>query len=128
MTRDYTDFPELSHLYLEDSYVLKIAEGPTEVRFFVVAVLTTGSPDYRHPKPGEQYCYQNGELIFSNVSSVKWVARSMNEYRDATGSVDLGNIDSLIERDGVYEVQGDWGRVEISSARDPQFVGCSAPG
>ncbi|HET6424385.1 hypothetical protein [Nocardia aurea] len=127
MTRDYTDFPELSHLYLEDSYVLKIVEGPTELRFFLEAVLTPGSPDYHDPKQGEQYCYQNGELIFLDVRSVKWVARSMHEYRDATGSEDLGNIDSLIERDGIYEVEGDWGRVEISSARDPQFIGRSAP-
>ncbi|MFI1239495.1 hypothetical protein [Nocardia salmonicida] len=126
MTRDYTDFPELSHLYLEDSYVLKIVESPTEVRFFLEAVLTPGSSDYRDPKSGEQYCYQNGELIFLNVRSVKWVARSMHKHRDATGSEDLGNIDSLIERDGIYEVEGDWGRVEISSARDPRFVGYSA--
>ncbi|WP_236573715.1 hypothetical protein [Nocardia caishijiensis] len=113
--------PELGDLYLEDSYVVGIFEDSSEVRFSLEAVVRPGSPYYRDPRPGEQYCYRNGDLVFGNIRNVHWITRSPHAYRDATGTEDLGNIDCLIERNGVYDVEGDWGRVEITSARDPRF-------
>ncbi|MEU2014141.1 hypothetical protein [Nocardia sp. NPDC019302] len=122
MTRDYADYPVLSDLYLEDSYVLEVIERPTEVVFVLDAVLTPEHSMYRAPGAGEQYCYVRGDLIFENASRVEWLEKSFRKYKDASGSEDMGNIDVLTNTDGVYYLEGDWGKVRIWSADDPQFV------
>ncbi|MFI6216269.1 hypothetical protein ACIBCD_30105 [Nocardia brasiliensis] len=119
--RDYTDFPNLAGVYLEDSYVIGIRESRSEVRFVLEAVLTPGHPCYRAPMPGEKHAYLDGELVFCDVQGVEWLDRSFQRYVDATGAEDLGNIDSLTSRDGVYSVIGDWGSVRIRSNVDPEF-------
>ncbi|MGX1810189.1 hypothetical protein ACWIGI_31115 [Nocardia sp. NPDC055321] len=119
--RDYTDYPELAGLYLKDSYVLGIFELPNEVRFDLEAVLTRQHPAYHDPLPGEQYCYAKGNLVFAEVTEVQWLSRSGRQFTDATGEVDLGNIDALSNDDGVFAVEGDWGRVRIRSDSAPRF-------
>lgn len=121
MKRDYTDYPELAGLYLEDSYVLGIFELPNEVRFNLEAVLTRQHPAYHDPLPGEQYCYAKGNLVFAEATEVQWLSRSSQQFTDATGEVDLGNIDALSNDDGVFAVEGDWGRVRIRSDSAPRF-------
>lgn len=122
MTRNYTTYPELSGLYLEDSYVLEIAESPTEIRFKLEAVLTRAHPAHHDPLPGEQHCYAHGNLIFPEVIRTNWIARSFRQFPDATGSLDYGNIDSLTNNNGAFIAQGDWGRVRIWTNSDPRFV------
>lgn len=124
---DYAEMPGLSGLYLEDSYVLGIAESAGRLRFSMSAVLTPEHPAYRDPLPGEQYCYADGALVFSGVAHTDWLERSTQRYVDATGETDLGNIDSLTSADGTYEVAGDWGRVRIRCARPPRFTLRDAP-
>lgn len=119
---DYAEMPGLSDLYLEDSYVLDIAESAGRLTFSMSAVLTPEHPAYRDPLPGEQYCYADGALVFSGVTHTDWLERSTQRYVDATGETDLGNIDSLTSADGTYEVAGDWGRVRIRCAGPPRFT------
>lgn len=57
---DYSQFPGLTGVYLEDSYVLGIAEAPGQLTFKLDAVLTPESPAYHPPQPGEQYCCASG--------------------------------------------------------------------
>ncbi|MET9027605.1 hypothetical protein ABZW96_18610 [Nocardia sp. NPDC004168] len=121
MTRDYSDYPVLSNLYLEDSYVLDVIERPTEVVFVLEAVLTPEHPRYRAPGAREQHCYVRGNLVFVKVSRVEWLERSFQKYKDASGSEDLGNVDVLTNTDGMYYMEGDWGKVRIWSNDDPQF-------
>ncbi|MFI5719826.1 hypothetical protein [Nocardia sp. NPDC051750] len=121
MTDDYTKFDSLKGVYLEDSYVLEISESPGKLEFRLYAVLTPDSPLYKPPKPDAQYCYARGKLEFENVSRIVWDERSFQQYRDATGEVDYGNIDSLITYEGSYRVEGDWGSVRIWSAYPPVF-------
>lgn len=121
MTRDYTEYPALSGVYLEDSYVLAISELPNEFRFSLEAVLTPESPSYRDPLPGEQYCYTRGQLIFPDVSRTEWISKSLREYTDAAGEEDLGNIDTLTNDSGAYTAEGDWGKVRIWTDKDPEF-------
>jgi hypothetical protein len=119
MTRGYASYPSLSWIYLEDSYVLDIVEHPTELRFVLEAVLTPERPQYRPPSAGEPHCHVDRELAFATVSHIKWIDRSSRKYKDATGSADMGNIDSLTDADGVYSVAGDWfgyGVVKIRSS------------
>ncbi|MBF6125147.1 hypothetical protein [Nocardia brasiliensis] len=119
--RDYTDFPNLTGIYLEDSYVIDLVESRTEIQFVLEAVLTPGHPCYRVPAPGEKHAYLEGDLVFCDVLGVEWLDRSFQRYSDVTGAEDLGNIDSLTSQDGVYSVIGDWGSVRIYSNVDPEF-------
>lgn len=117
---DYTKFPGLSGVYLEDSYVLEIIEEPARLSFKLDAVLTPESPAYRDPKPGEQYCYAAGRLTFPALVSVHWIKRTNQKFTDATGEQDLGNIDVLRRDADSYVAEGDWGEVHIHSS-EPQF-------
>jgi hypothetical protein len=114
--------PALPGIYLEDSYVLEIREQPTGITFSLEAVLTPDNPSYHAPKPGEQYCYARGELIFEDVSGIEWISRSSRIYTDADNEEDLGNIDSLREENGAHTVEGDWGKVRIETDTLPRFA------
>ena len=117
---DYTRFPSLAGVYVEDSYVLAISDAGGRLAFELDAVLTPESPAYHAPKTGEQYCYANGSLIFPDATRIDWVTRTDGHYTDASGEQDLGNIDILTVDDEVFIVEGDWGRVRIVSA-PPRF-------
>ena len=117
---DYTALPDLSGVYLEDSYVLEICEHADVLVFRLDAVLTPDHAAYLPPRPGEQYCYAFGDLVFRDVVRVDWVSKSACRFTDATGETDLGNIDSLKFDGSVYALQGDWGGVRIESA-PPRF-------
>ena len=117
---DYNRFPGLEGIYLEDSYVLEIAESPSTVAFRIDAVLTPEHPAYRAPLQGEHYCFALASLIFPDVTQVEWISRHDRRYRDATGEGDLGSIDVLEVQDGLYAAEGDWGRIRIRAS--PPYV------
>ena len=118
---NYTLFPALAGVFLEDSFVLDIEQSPGKFAFHLEAVLTPDHPLYHDPRPGEQHCYADGDLIFQNPLHVLWLRRSTNRYIDAAGQEDLGNIDSLTVESNIYHVEGDWGTVKIESADGPRF-------
>ena len=122
MNNDYSQLRGLAGVYLEDSYVLSISEAPRKFTFALDAVLTPASARYAPPKPDEQYCYARGKLVFEHVTDITWIGRSTQQSTDATGEVDLGNIDSLAFEQGLYIAEGDWGQVHIRSESEPQFV------
>lgn len=109
--REYSDWPVLREVYLENSYVLEITEGKGDLVFRMEFVLREGHPKYRVPQPDEQYCYERGELTFQGVSELRRLERNDVLSFDATGERDLGNIDQLYYEDGGYTASGDWGRV-----------------
>lgn len=114
---DYGKFPGLAGVYLEDSYVLAIAESADRLSFRLDAVLTPDSPAYHAPRPGEQYCYAMASLVFPHVKGIEWLARADRHYTDATGEEDLGNIDTLEVTDDLFVAEGDWGRVRIRGSQ-----------
>jgi hypothetical protein len=118
---DYSQFPDLQGVYLEDSYVLSISEFPGQLRFKLDAVLTPEHPAYHDPLPGQQYCYADGSLVFPDATCIEWVKRSANRYVDAAGEEDLGNIDSLTVDGDAFVVEGDWGEVRVHSSKTPRF-------
>lgn len=119
---DYPTVADLSAVYLEDSYVLQLVEEPGTVRFRLEAVLTPEHPAYHPPNNGEQYCYAMGWLVFSGVENVEWKRRSAAHSVDATGEVDLGNIDYMKREAEAWVLGGDWGDVVIVTRADPQFI------
>lgn len=112
---DYTALPGVAGVYLEDSYVLEISESRDRLVFDLDAVLTPEHAAYHPPRPGEQYCYAHARLVFPDVELVEWVTRSACCFTDATGEVDLGNIDTLTVDGNLFAVAGDWGIVRIQS-------------
>lgn len=112
----YYEWDGFENIYLEDSYVLGIKYSGRELSFIMELVLTENHPMYSPPKESEQYCYRNGEMIFKNVSEVKWINRSMQPNIDFDGAVDYGNIDSFELSEGGYHLEGDWGEVIVYSS------------
>lgn len=121
VTEDYSTIASLAGVYLEDSYVLDIIEKPGMLSFRLEAVLTPENKEYCLPRPGEQYCYRDGELMFSGITRIDWMERSFQSYTDATGKTDYGNIDSLVTFSDGYQIEGDWGSVRVWSDESPTF-------
>ncbi|MBE1502249.1 hypothetical protein H4696_009349 [Amycolatopsis lexingtonensis] len=120
--KNYTEFADLAHVYLEDSYVLGIDEAPESLSFTLDIVLTPPHPRYHDPASGEQHCYAAAVLTIAGVRKIEWLSRSTQTYRDATGEEDLGNIDSFQYHDGRYEIAGDWGHVRVHSPAEPRVT------
>src|SRR5215217_9049321 len=68
--KNYTDFPELINVYLEDSFVLGIQEESDFLSLSIEAVLTPENPNYHPPLPGEQYCYMDADLVIDGATSI----------------------------------------------------------
>jgi hypothetical protein len=119
MTRSYDEIEEFNGYFLEESYVLSINAQPGTVVFRLNFALTTRHANYFEPLPGEQFCYVNGTLIFSGVSSLTWDRQGSPPAVDATGEVDYGNIDTFSLEASTYQLSGDWGlmRLQAENAR-----------
>ena len=63
-------FPGLAGVFLKDSYVLGISEPSGQVAFHLDAVLAPEHSAHHSPRPGEHYCYENGSLVFPDVTRV----------------------------------------------------------
>ena len=119
---NYTDFPDLANVYLEDSFVLAVDETPTALSIRLEVVLARSHQRYHDPRPDEQHCYAAAVLTIAEATKIEWGARSSHTCRDAAGEEDLGNIDSLQHHDGYHEIAGDWGHVRIYSTAAPQLT------
>lgn len=114
--RPYTDISALRHIYLEDSWVLGIDATPGRLSFRMDLVLTPEHPEYRAAAPGEQHCYGGGELSFTGVSRLQWLAADIRPGVDASGEHDYGNIDIFEWDERAARLEGDWGQIEVSYA------------
>ena len=117
----YSEVPALGNVYLEDSFVLGITENAGELTFTIEAVLTEQHPAYTPPNPGEQYCYADAQLVLTHTSAVQWVRRAATTYTDASGEVDLGNIDQMDRVDDHWRISGDWGEVLVYTDEAPEL-------
>ncbi|HWF74447.1 MAG TPA: hypothetical protein VG186_13950 [Solirubrobacteraceae bacterium] len=113
--RSYETIPELAGVYLEDSYVLDVHAAEHSVQFDLDLVLTPQHPAYHDPRPGEQYCYRRGRILIAGARSVRWVRRAMQAFRDASGEVDYGSIDSWYLDGEISHIAGDWGELEVDN-------------
>jgi hypothetical protein len=120
--KPYYDIPALHDIYLEDSFVLGIEERDGGISFTVDAVLTADHPRYHEPEPGEQYCYAGVVLAFRETTSIEWLERSDHVFTDPDGEQDLGNIDVLRWEGDLYDIAGDWGRVQVHSPEPPTAI------
>lgn len=119
---DYSETPDLAPYYLEDSFVLAIDENEQSLTFNLELVLTEQHPDYSPPKPGEQYCYADGLLVFNRPSNIDWISRHFRANTDAAGEEDLGNIDFLKQESDTWRLGGDWGEVRVTIDTTPSIT------
>lgn len=118
VSSNYADaFPPLADIYLEDSWVLSVLPSAQMVAFELEAVLTETHPDYAGPRPGEQYDYRRATLVVEG-EHVEVELSGLVPAQDASGSTDLGNIDSWTVDEGGWSVlTGDWGTVRVQRPR-----------
>ncbi len=103
----------LQHIYLEDSWVVRLSEIQNSIEFELEAVLTKEHPEYHPPKPNEQYCYKKLVLQLGNCKHVNWIQKSFRPFTDANGAIDFGNIDHFNVTDNKLHLSGDWGEVRL---------------
>ena len=115
MKIQYYSIPSFNEVYLEDSFVLSIVKSNDSVEILVEAVLREHHPKYNSPKPGEQYCYKKGRLLFKGITQHSWLEKIMKPIKDIDGEVDYGNIDWFYLEDGHYRIGGEWGELDIIS-------------
>lgn len=117
MSQPYDTLPGMDAVYLEDSYVLDIAQDDHELRFDLELVLTPNHPEYRPPGRDEAHCYRRATLTFTGYREAVWADRTGAVFTDATGETDRGNIDTFTAEDDTYRLSGDWGAVTIHGGR-----------
>ncbi len=115
MEVNYYEFAGFEQIYLEDSYILDLKITPLILLIYMEIVLTENHFLYRKPLPNEHYCCRKAQITFSNVESVVWTEKIKGSYRDATGEIDFGNIDTFVLTNGIYKITGDLGNLEIIS-------------
>lgn len=113
--RYFDAFAALRGVYLEDSYVLGIAQSAVAVEFELDAVLTPEHPRHRPPRAGEQHCYQRGLLRLRSAGGLRLLLSGAPPAVDAAGEADLGNIDTMepVGVDGTWQLRGDWGGLDV---------------
>ncbi len=114
--KPYDGLSGLSQVFLEDSWVLDVVVRPSELTLRLDVVLREEHGRYQPPRPGEQYCYSKGSLIFSDVRQVEWEMSETRPAVDATGEIDYGNIDALEFAGDRFRLEGEFGRIAVSAA------------
>lgn len=117
---NYSELAELREIYLEDSWVLNVVARPGEFRVVAEYVLRASHHLYRPPRRGEQYCYRLGQMTFGAVTDLSWTSQGAPPAKDASGSLDYGNIDYMeIPEPGHYRLGGDFGVIDIRAISEP---------
>ena len=79
-------------------------------------VLQESHPEYRPPIPTEHYCYRAGTIEFRDVKTLWWTGQGTPPSYDPTGERDFGSIDSLVEADGSFAIEGDFGVIRLEAS------------
>jgi hypothetical protein len=109
----YQSIPALTGLDLEESYILDVDVHDTSLVFKLDLVLRPEHPEYTLPRPGEQHCFRRARIEIVDARSVRWVEKIMQPFRDSSGEVDYGSIDSWLLHGDVAMIAGDWGVLAV---------------
>lgn len=108
---------DLTHLVLEDSYVLGISVEPYRLEFRMDFALAPEHPKYEVPKASEQECYRRGAIRVVDFCKLTWSASNLRPSTDATGEPDFGCLDQMLTKDGQVGFSGDWGNIEVDQGK-----------
>jgi hypothetical protein len=115
----WTAMPEFDGVDLTESYVLGWRLDDQGLWFDLNVALVPGHRAYRPPLPGERTCWRQGILLFPRAREVRGLERqdAVIPAIDAADERDYGNIDTLEERNGEFNLSGDFGNVWLTSSR-----------
>jgi hypothetical protein len=114
--KPYTEIPGFGEIVLEESYVLGICATPASLRIEGEFVLTPSHPGYSPPPADENECYVRGQIVFAGVRRLVWEEQGAAPATDASGEADYGHIDDLRWDGQLFELAGDWGRIDVTAA------------
>lgn len=114
---EYWTISELKYIDLSESYVLDVTTHPALVEFRMEYFLLPEHAEYLTPGPDEYFHPRKGWLRFQQVSELEWKQQGAPPARDASGSYDYGNIDSLLWSGSEYRLEGSWGQMRILAKR-----------
>ncbi|MET3528144.1 hypothetical protein [Phenylobacterium koreense] len=98
----------LENIYLEDSYFLGMLAVGSDLKLRGLFALTGDHPDYAPPKPGEQHCYREGDIVISGLKVTKWQAGAHPTILVGPDTeLDFGSIGIGANDDG-YWVETEW--------------------
>ena len=102
-------------LDLNDSFVLGWSSTETDITIKIEASLWPESSLYLKPKSKEYTCYRKCEIKFTGFSSFNGLINQQNvqPVKDIDGTLDYGNIDTLIKTNRGFKVVGEFGNLEV---------------
>ena len=102
-------------LDLNDSFVLGWSSTEAAITIKIEASLWPESSLYLKPKSNEYTCYRSCEIKFSCFSSFTGLIdqSEVKPVKDIDGTLDYGNIDSLVRTNQGFKVIGEFGNLEI---------------
>jgi hypothetical protein len=118
----YDAIPDLTDVYLEDSYVMAISETDIGLMVEMVFVLRKGHPLYIEPAKDAYYCYHGGSIIFDHPAQIQWIEKKMKKFTDENGNTDYGTLHSLNVEGGTHALHGEFGRVNIITPKEVKIV------
>jgi hypothetical protein len=113
---DWRNLEDFKGIDLNDSFILSWEQSTEKLTFELIVSIWPESVFYTKPHPNEHTCYRKGTLSFIGIESLVGLA-SMDSTRystDPDGSIDYGNIDSLIKSESGFNLCGQFGEVTIS--------------
>lgn len=115
MSMDWRHLETFKGIDLNDSFILDWSHENGRLSFELEVSIWPDSAYYIEPKPDEYTCYRKAILWFENVKAVSGLKtkETVITSTDAGGSVDYGNIDSLIVLNDGFALEGNIGCIKI---------------
>jgi len=103
----------------QDSFVLGWEVSENQFSIQLEASIWPSSVHYVKPKPNEYTCYKKAVLTFSDFSSISCVngQSAIEPTTDIDGSIDYGNINSLIKTESGFFISACFGNISISNGK-----------
>lgn len=115
MSMDYAKLEILKGIDLQDSFVLQWHHENDQVIFEIEASIWPESEHYQTPKENEYTCYRAAVLTFYGISNLTGLRTldTAQSFKDLSGSIDYGNIETFAKTDSGFELSGEFGNVII---------------
>lgn len=123
MTDDITDWTELREfraINMTASFVLSWETEGESLLIDLDLLLCPEHAFYEEPRPAEKACFRAALLEFPACGSIRvnGVRDDSQALADVTATLGHGAISGMRRiGNGVYEISGDFGRIEISGGR-----------
>ena len=113
---DWRQLEDFKGIDLNDSFILSWEQSINKLSFELEASIWPESMFYTKPPANQYTCYRKATLSFAEIEGVVGlISMDLARYStDPDGSIDYGNIDSLIVTANGFNVVGDFGEVIIT--------------